>query len=91
QGIFESEEMLEDFDNKFYGEGEKANISKQKRKEDEKELREIIFNDPDFKYCKNQDLRYWYLVDLLEEEEMKKYQYIVKPYGISNTGKIKVF
>ncbi len=91
QGIDVSEEMIETFDNKFYRKGKKANTSKEKRKKDEKELREIIFNDSEFKYCKNQDLRYWYLVELLEEEDMKKYKYLVEPYGISISGKIKVF
>jgi len=90
-GIEMSEEMIELFDKKHYRKGKKASTNKEKRKEDEIELREIICNDPEFKYCKNQDLRYWYLVELLEEEAMKKFKYLVEPYGIAINGKIKMF
>jgi hypothetical protein len=54
-------------------------------------LREIIFNDPGFKFCKNQELRFWYLAELLEKENMKKYDYLIQPPGIPLMGKIKMF
>lgn len=62
-----------------------------RKKEDEEELREIILNDSEFKYCKNQDLRYWYLTELLEQEDMEKYRYLVAPPGVSFRGKVKMF
>lgn len=79
-------------ENKFNREITKiTTIKKEEQKEDEKKLRGIIFNDPEFEYCKNQELRYWYLVELLENEEMNKYNYLVQPPGIPHMGKIKMF
>jgi hypothetical protein len=57
QGISVAEESIEVFENKFYREVQKISTSKKnKQKEDENKLRELIFNDPGFQYCKNQDL-----------------------------------
>ena len=92
QGIHRAEDMIEFIENKFNREVEEVNISKkEQQKEDENQLREIIFNDPDFKFCKNQELRYWYLAELLENEDMKKYNYLIQPPGIPHMGKIKMF
>lgn len=57
----------------------------------EEELREIIFKDPEFKYCKNQEARYWYLIELLEQDGMEKYRYLAEPPGVYFNGKIKMF
>lgn len=92
QGISIAEESIEEFENRFYREVQKINATKKNQhKDDENRLREIIFNDPEFQYCKNQGLRYWYLVELLEKESMKKYDYLVYPYGVPHNGKIKMF
>jgi hypothetical protein len=92
QGISVSEEVIEVFENKFHREVKKISANKkEQQKEDETQLREIIFNDPEFNFCKNQELRYWYLADLLEKENMKKYDYLVQPPGIPHMGKIKMF
>lgn len=93
QGIRVAEGTIEVIENEFYREVKKISASKkQQQKDDENKLREIIFNDPEFRRnCKNQDLRYWYLVELLEKENMMKYKYLVQPYGISSNGKIKMF
>jgi hypothetical protein len=88
-----ADDAIETIENKFYGEEDKfKKTNREDRKRDEKELREIIINDPEFKYCKNQDIRYWYLADLLEAKEMNKYKYLFKPhFGIAQSGKAKVF
>jgi hypothetical protein len=87
-----AEEIIEVFESKYYREVKKINASKKdQQKGDEIQLREIIFNDPEFQYCKNQELRYWYLVELLEKEDMRKYEYMVQPPGIPHMGKIKMF
>lgn len=92
QGIQTAEDTMELMENKFYREVTKISTNKkEQQKEDETQLREIIFNDPEFKFCKNQELRYWYLVELLEKESMKKYEHLVQPPGIPHMGKIKMF
>jgi hypothetical protein len=92
QGIHTAEDTIEFMENKFYREVTKISANKkEQQKEDETQLREIIFNDPEFKFCKNQELRYWYLAELLEKESMKKYNYLVQPPGIPHMGKIKMF
>lgn len=92
QDVKLAEETIEEIENEFYLEVKKITSSnKVQRKDDEKTLRGIIFNDPEFAYCKNQELRYWYLVELLEKEDMKKYEYLVKPYGAPQIGKVKMF
>jgi 16S rRNA G966 N2-methylase RsmD len=92
QGISVAEEAIEVIENKFYREVKKISANKKvQQKEDENELREIIFNDPEFKLCKNQALRYRYLIELLEKENMMKYDYLVQPYGYYKDGKVKWF
>jgi hypothetical protein len=92
QGISLAEETIELIENMFYREVKKISAyKKDQQKDDENKLRETIFNDPEFRFCKNQDLRYWYLVDLLEKENMIKYDYLFQPYGILHNGKIKWF
>lgn len=92
QGIHSAEEAIEFVEHKFNREVKETIVTKkEQQKEDENHLREIIFNDSDFKLCKNQELRYWYLVELMEKEDMKKYDYLVQPPGIPHMGKIKMF
>lgn len=92
KGIESAEDTIETIENEFYREVEALRESKKdKQKDDENKLRGIIFNDPEFGYCKNQHLRYYYLVELLEKENMKKYEYLVQPYGAPHVGKIKMF
>ncbi|MFD3447130.1 hypothetical protein ACFDTO_21265 [Microbacteriaceae bacterium 4G12] len=92
QGLHAAEETIELIENKFNREVKKISAhKKEQQKEDETKLREIILNDPDFTYCKNLELRYWYLIELLEKENMKKYEYLVQPYGAPHIGKIKMF
>lgn len=91
-GVNNAEDAIEEIESEFYREVNKVSASKKDRKkEDENKLIEMVFNDPEFKYCKNQTLRYWYLVELLENESMEKYRYLVEPYGIPRDGKIKLF
>ncbi|TYS17517.1 hypothetical protein FZC78_06465 [Rossellomorea vietnamensis] len=92
QGISKAEDTIEEIEREFYSEVKKINdFQKEQQKEDENELRQSIFQDPEFRFCKNQERRYWYLVELLEEPEMKKYKYLVEPYGAPHIGKIKLF
>ncbi|MCM3323284.1 hypothetical protein [Cytobacillus kochii] len=92
QEIYIAEETIEIIEAQFNREVKKiSDYKKDQYKDDEHKLRNIIFNDPEFQYCKNQDLRYWYLIELLEEENMKKYKYLVQPYGIAVSGKVKMF
>ncbi|GGD02293.1 hypothetical protein [Pontibacillus salipaludis] len=92
QGILPAEEAIDFIEKKFCCEVKEIKKNKkEQQKEDEDQLREIIFNDPDFRQCKNQELRYWYLVELLEKEDMKKYSYLIQPPGIPHMGKIKMF
>lgn len=66
-------------------------ISKRKTQLKE-ELREKILNEEDFKYKKNQDSRYRYLVDLLvNSEEYAKYSDLLQPFGMPSHGNIKLF
>ncbi|AGK54484.1 hypothetical protein [Bacillus sp. 1NLA3E] len=54
QGIIVAEDAIEVIEDKFYREVKKISANKKvQQKEDENELREIIFNDPEFKLCKN--------------------------------------
>lgn len=92
QDISVAEEAIEVIEKRFYREVKKIRTDKKdQQKEEENELREIIFNDPEFKLCKNQALRYWYLIELLEKENMMKYDYLVQPYGYYKEGKVKWF
>ncbi|RST76180.1 hypothetical protein D4T97_005195 [Siminovitchia acidinfaciens] len=88
-----AEIVMDTLESEFYSEVKSAKSKKrEQRKEDEEKLREFILNDPEFPMqSKNQDLRYWYLADLLDQEEMKPYRYLVEPFGIPHTGKAKVF
>ena len=87
QGIMVAEEAIEVIDENFH----EVKKTKEQKKEDEDKLRTIIFNDPEFRYCKNQELRYWYLVELLERQDMNQFKYLVEPYGIPHRGKVKMF
>ena len=89
----DAEEMIEKIEEKYYGSRHELKRTKREdKKRDEEELRKILFNDPEFAYCKNQDMRYWHLGELLELDEMKKYRYLFEPnFGIPSTGKAKVF
>ncbi|WP_117161142.1 hypothetical protein [Paraliobacillus sp. X-1268] len=92
QEISRSEEAMELIENEFYSEVKEISETKKNQKQvDESNLREIIFKDPEFRFCKNQELRYWYIVELLEKENMMKYSYLVEPYGVAFTGKVKIF
>lgn len=65
---------------------------KSKTNEDKNELREIIFNDPEFASKTNQESRYYYLVNLLEEQELyNKYKHLFSPPGYFKSGKMKMF
>ncbi|MCM3725089.1 hypothetical protein M3226_05175 [Neobacillus cucumis] len=92
QGISVAVEAIEEIEHKFYREVKKISDNKKvQQKENENELREIIFNDPEFKLCKNQALRYSYLIELLQKEDMMKYDYLVQPYGYHKDGNVKWF
>jgi hypothetical protein len=93
KGFSKVEYAVEEIENEFNFEVKRAKtIRNANQKEDENQLREIIFNDTEFIiHSKNQDLRYWFLVELLEREEMKKFRYLVHPYGIPVNGKVKAF
>jgi hypothetical protein len=93
KGIEEAEYASDEIESKFHFEVKKARTKKKdQKKEDENKLREIILNDPEFAlHSKNQDLRYWYLADVLDTEGMEQFRYLVTPYGIPHTGKAKVF
>lgn len=88
-----AEIVMDTLEGESYSEVKSVKSKKrEQRKEDEEKLREIILNDPEFPiHSKNQDLRYWYLADILDQEEMKPYRYLVEPFGIPHTGKAKVF
>ncbi|MFB5197607.1 hypothetical protein ACE198_22310 [Neobacillus sp. KR4-4] len=92
QGISVADVAIEEIEHKFYREIKKISADKKvQRKEDVNELREIIFNDPEFKLCKNQALSYGYLLELLQKEDMMKYDYLVQPYGYYKDGNVKWF
>ncbi len=81
QGILDKDEQIEIIENDF--QKEVKNIKEQSKKQkidDTNILRNIILNDGDFKYKKNQDLRQSYLVDLLERDDMEKYTYLFIGY-----------
>jgi len=48
-----------------------------------------MFKDQEFKYCKNQHLRYWYLVNLLDTEKSKNISILEKAWIIYNEIKNK--
>lgn len=83
--ILTAEEALEDIDFNFRPQ------NKTKKEEDEREMREIIFNDPEFMFCKNQDLRFQYLRNFIEKAEHEKFLYLVMPSGSPRSGKAKMF
>ncbi|WP_411953791.1 hypothetical protein ACKXGF_11145 [Alkalibacillus sp. S2W] len=84
QSIRTADDTIEMIDGKF-------NEIKSQRQDDENKLRNIVINHPEFRYCKNQEIRYWFLVNLLKNEDMEKYRYLVEPYGIPHNGNIKMF
>ena len=43
-----------------------------------KEFKELIFNDANFKYCTNKDMRYRYIKELFKNEGMSKYEELFK-------------
>jgi len=92
-GYSEATYAMDEFEDKFHHEVKvRTAIDREKQRKDEEELIQIIFNDPKFAYnCKNQDLRYHYLIDLLERDGMSKYQYLVEPFGIAVSGNAKMF
>ena len=88
--IFDAEETIEILEDHFSKEVSAINkVEKKQRKEDEQELINIMINDPEFKNCKNQHLRHEYLADLLSNENMKKFNYLVDPFGAPQIGKAK--
>ncbi|WP_096186861.1 hypothetical protein [Evansella halocellulosilytica] len=92
KGISVADETIEIIENKFSREvKEISDYKKDQQKNDENKLREIIFSDPEFRFCKNQQLRYSYLVELLKKDNMMKFEYLVEPYGAPHIGKIKMF
>ncbi|UOQ47731.1 hypothetical protein MUN88_17005 [Gracilibacillus caseinilyticus] len=93
QGIYVAEAAIEEIEDSFDHEVKRVVADKEeKRKQDEKELREIIFNDPEFKYnCKNQQLRHRYLANLIQKEGMEKFDYLVEPFGAPHIGNAKMF
>lgn len=88
-----AEEKIQDIESKFTTTLKKIKNSKKAQiKNDENELREIIFKDPEFTHCKNQQLRYNYLIDLIErDDDLNKFKYLISPYGAPHIGKIKFF
>lgn len=92
EGFSNAEETIEVIENMFFRETEEIHALQQdQQKKDEHELRDLIFIDPEFRLCKNQELRYWYLIELLNKEDMRRYEYLVQPFGIPHNGKIKLF
>lgn len=90
--IIENKEAFNLLEERYSSEIEK--IIEQKEEEakcEEEELRKIIINDMEFKYCTNQQARYNYLVDLLKRENMKKYCKLFKRYGAPHSGEIRIF
>lgn len=88
--ILPAEETFEKIEDHFSKDVSKIKkFAKQQKENDQFELMEIMFKDPEFKYCKNQHLRYQYLADLLEKENMDKYQYLVDPFGAPHIGNAK--
>lgn len=88
QGVCDAERTIEIIEKRFFREVEEINaLNRDQQVNDENELRNIIFNDPEFRFCKNQELRYWYLIELLKKEDMLKYEYLVQPCGIPHNGK----
>lgn len=94
KGIEKAEDTIEAIEDKYYREVKQVKKLKKANKiEDEKKLREMIYRDPEFKYCRNQESRYYYLVDLLEDNQdiMEEYGYLFDPFGAPHTGKVKMF
>lgn len=66
-------------------------VNKDTRSEAKEIISQFILNDPDFKYKKNQEIRYWYFHDIMDKEEMEEYRDILKPYGAPHIGNVKMF
>ena len=64
---------------------------KEQIKGGKEELFKIILKDPEFPSKKNQEIRYYYFIDLMEKEEMKEYRDLLKPYGSLRFGNVKIF
>lgn len=85
-------EIKSEFEDSYYEEVlKKRRETREKYKKEKEEVERIILNDPEFVTKKNQDSRYWYFHDLMDKEEMIKYQEIFLPYGAPHTGNVKLF
>lgn len=77
--IMDKDTKISDIEQKYF---EEFHIKEREKRENEamdKEiLKEIIFNDPEFSYMKNQRLRDEYLNKLLLTEGLDKYSYLFK-------------
>lgn len=91
--IFESEFQADIIETDFKEKNAAIIIQNQKEKEILKnELKERLFKEEMFKFQKNQDLRYRYLIDLINNrEEYAKFKELLQPYGISRIGNVKLF
>lgn len=66
-------------------------VTKDKFKPEKDRLMNIILNDHEFGYKKNQDSRYWYFQDLMDKPEMEEYRELLIPYGAPFGGNVKMF
>lgn len=77
QEIYEKDEQIEIIESNFQNEvNEIKEKSKMQKIEDTNFLRDYILSDENFKYLKNQRLREIYLVELLENDDFKKFNYL---------------
>lgn len=77
QEIYEKNEQIEIIESNFQNEvNEIKEKSKMQKIEDTNFLRDYILSDENFKYLKNQRLREIYLVELLENDDFKKFNYL---------------
>jgi hypothetical protein len=90
--VNEAEEEFEKIQSKFNHEVKTVKqIKKDQKENDIKTFRELILSDPIFANCKNLYLRYDYMAELLEKDEVQQYKYLIEPYGIPINGGIKNF
>lgn len=85
-----AENAIEKINKEVYGKSKR--IKEHVTEPDKEELMKIMFADPEFQDCHNQALRYWYLKELLETKEMRKYKRLFGPhFGTETKGKAKAF
>lgn len=82
------EEDEDNYHREFFDEQRKNRVS---NKDNLEELLEIILSDPEFANKKNQQIRYWYFMEVMERNHMKKYIELLIPYGAPHIGNVKMF